>query len=577
MTNLRDEYDNVGSAGKRCLLDRLVLGDGGVCLRHVPVNFQCWGQLNETRTNVLVVCHALTANCDVASWWSALFGPGKTLDPTVYFIVCCNSLGSPYGSASPLTIDQETGRKYGPAFPVISIRDTVKAHYRVLTEHLGIERVHSVIGGSMGGMQALEWALLFPKFVQTVVPIACGPYHSAWQIGQGQCQREAIYADPRWKDGWYEEDQPPVAGLGLARKLAMISYRSHGSYDGKFGREKIGTSSSPSSESSELSESSESSLECSSRSGTTNGKFQVESYLDYQGIKFMRRFDALCYVRLMQMLDTHDIGKDRTSVQAALSSINMPCFVVGIASDALYPLAEQEMIAQHVPGAELFIIDSPHGHDSFLLEQKLLNEEISQFLFKHQSLLSLPLLHLSSDQCSLSSNTTTTTTNHRQTDEQEENNQNEHDGTPGARHDRNLGKTHNHDDDDSHQQDSSTEDQGPSDSGSLEFSGPSTEFSSTSPMSLSTTSCEASPLVSPSASPPYPRVMRQKNFSRRRSSEPTAAFSSSDESGITDCDVSMCSASSSLDPKLARILEEKERKLKAYFDHHFKPQAVLGF
>ncbi|ACY47824.1 homoserine O-acetyltransferase MetX [Rhodothermus marinus] len=326
--------------------------ESGVVLRQVQVAYRTWGRLNPEGTNALVVCHALTGSADVDQWWGDLLGPGRAFDTDRFFVVCANVLGSPYGTTSPLTINPDTGRPYGPEFPLVTIRDTVNLHRRLL-EHLGVRQVAVAVGGSMGGMQVLEWAFQ-GDFVRAIIPIAVGGRHSAWCIGWSEAQRQAIYADPRWRGGYYDPDDPPVHGLAIARMIAMISYRSYQSFEARFGRRRM-----------------------------LRGEqelFAVESYLHYQGEKLVRRFDANCYVRLTQKMDAHDVSRGRGPYPEVLAEVRQPALVVGIDSDVLYPLAEQEELATHLPNASLYVLHSPHGHDAFLIETQTLNEVLREWI-----------------------------------------------------------------------------------------------------------------------------------------------------------------------------------------------------
>ncbi len=322
--------------------------ESGVWLREVPVAYKTFGRLNRRRDNVIVVCHALTGNAAVDAWWSGLLGPGRALDTRRYFIVCANVPGSCYGTVGPTTIHPETGRPYGPAFPRVTIRDMVRLH-RKLLDSLGVEQVYAAIGGSMGGMQVLEWAFE-GSYVQRIIPIAVGGRHSAWCIGWSEAQRQAIYADPEWKGGYY--DRQPEAGLAAARMMAMISYRSRSSFEARFGRERM----------------------------PERGCFAVESYLRYQGKKLVERFDANAYVRLTEAMDAHDVSRGRGVYEEVLASIQQPTLVIGVDSDVLYPLEEQEELVRYIPRAELAVLHSPHGHDAFLIEQETLNTWIKVWL-----------------------------------------------------------------------------------------------------------------------------------------------------------------------------------------------------
>jgi homoserine O-acetyltransferase len=325
----------------------------GTTLREVPVAYRTWGTLNAAGTNAVVVGHALTGSPDVSDWWGEMLGAGRALDPTEDFVVCLNVPGSPYGSVSPLTENPATGRRYGSDFPAVTIRDTVRLHRRAL-EQLGVRRVACAIGGSMGGMHVLEWAFETTDdgapFVQTLVPIAVGGRHTAWQIGWGEAQRQAIYADPKWQGGAYPPDDPPTDGLSAARMMAMVSYRSQPSFDGRFGRDEM--------------------------TDQDDRPFAVESYLRYQGGKLVDRFDANCYVALTKQMDTHDVVRGRGDYEDVLASIEQPALVVGIDSDVLYPLREQQELAEHLPRASLEVLEAPHGHDAFLIELAALNDHV---------------------------------------------------------------------------------------------------------------------------------------------------------------------------------------------------------
>lgn len=328
----------------------------GTVLRDVPVAYRTWGRLNAARDNAIIVCHALTGNTNVADWWGGMMGPRCTLDPDHYFIVCANVIGSPYGTLSPLTVNPETGKSYGPDFPAVTIRDTVALH-RALLGWLGVRQVAFAIGGSLGGMQVLEWAF-YRRFVRALVPIAVGGQHSAWCIGWSEAQRQAIFADPCWQAGRYAADRPPRAGLAAARMMAMISYRTRASFEIRFGRTQPGDT----------------------------PLFAMQSYLHHQGEKLVQRFDANCYVQLTRQMDTHDIAMGRGVYSDVVSHIQQPTLVVGIDSDVLYPLEEQRELASYLPNGTLSILSSPHGHDAFLIEFDQMNTLIQPWL-DHTSVL----------------------------------------------------------------------------------------------------------------------------------------------------------------------------------------------
>lgn len=334
--------------------------ESGEVLPQVTVAYRTWGSLNAASDNAVLVCHALTGSPDVDQWWQGLMGPGKALDPKRDFILCSNVLGGCYGSTGPRGINPVTSKPYGGHFPAVSVRDMVHVQAQWLNA-LGIAHLRLVIGGSLGGMQALEWAALYPERVATIAPIATSGRQSAWAIGLSEAQRQAIYADAHWQGGHYRPDQPPVAGLTAARMLAMCSYRHWREFNHRFGREQ-----------------------------KASGEFQVESYLRYQGDKLARRFDAASYVRLTEAMDTHDLARDRGDYCATLAAIATPALVIGINSDVLYPLAEQRELATLLPNAELEVLDSPHGHDAFLIETGRLNHLILEFRARHVKTTRLP-------------------------------------------------------------------------------------------------------------------------------------------------------------------------------------------
>ncbi|KZT42777.1 homoserine O-acetyltransferase [Sistotremastrum suecicum HHB10207 ss-3] len=385
----------------------------GTILKQVPIAYKTWGKLNEAKDNVMVICHAFTGSADVEDWWGPLKGPGKAFDPTRFFIICCNTMGSPYGTASPVTTNPETGTLYGPEFPSTTIRDDVFLHKHVL-DHLGVRSVAVVIGGSMGGMAVLEWPLCTPKgYVRHIIPIATAARHSAWCISWGEAQRQSIYSDPAYEDGYYPISAQPNSGLAAARMSALLTYRSRDSFESRFGRKPQKTlSTAPplanrssshadvarlihndghrAAKSRQLQSDSSASLDESSKPPLAVPKpFSAQGYLRYQGDKFTSRFDANCYIHITRKMDTHDVARGRSTEEdeslalaEVLSTIPRDALVIGIQTDGLFMVSEQKELAEHIQGAELVIINSPDGHDGFLLEFEQINGHILRFLQK---------------------------------------------------------------------------------------------------------------------------------------------------------------------------------------------------
>ncbi|KAI0158866.1 homoserine O-acetyltransferase [Pestalotiopsis sp. NC0098] len=411
--------------------------ESGVTLQNVPLAYTTRGKLSPNRDNAMVICHALTGSADVSDWWGPLLGgPGRAFDTSRFFIVCMNSLGSPYGTASPMTAKDgdSANERYGPEFPLTTIRDDVNLH-KLLLDDLGVRQVAAVIGGSMGGMLVLEWAYFGKDYVRCIVPIATSSRHSAWCISWGEAQRQSIYADPKYDDGYYSFDDQPVTGLGAARMSALLTYRSRNSFEARFGRNipdparkqtitensRSGTPSEThfhihndghkvtrSSVSRSSSFASQTKADATKPTETiavvsadpqfsgpketvvsltggdrppTTTYFSAQSYLRYQGQKFVKRFDSNCYIAITRKLDTHDVSRYRAdSVPEALALIEQPTLVLGIESDGLFTFAEQQEIAQHVKNSRLKEIVSQEGHDAFLLQFEQVNKYILDFL-----------------------------------------------------------------------------------------------------------------------------------------------------------------------------------------------------
>jgi homoserine O-acetyltransferase/O-succinyltransferase len=345
--------------------------ESGVRLAPVEVEYETHGTLNAGGDNAILVCHALTGSAHVAGyesddpaslgWWDPMIGPGRPLDTDRYFVVCSNFLGGCYGTTGPTSMNPATGKPYGIDFPAVSVRDLVAVQH-LLLQRLGVRRLVTVIGGSLGGMQVLEWGAMFPGEVASIIPIATAAQHSPWCIALNEIARQAIMNDPGWQDGAYRPDNQPERGLSLARQIAMISYRSGVSFMDRFHRDPA---------------SSPSGVELHNHLGVL---FQVESYLRYQGLKLVRRFDANTYLSITRTMDGHDIARGRGPLEDALIGITMPALCVGIDSDILYPVEEQKKIADGLPRGVYFEITSPHGHDAFLMEYGQLGAAVSAFL-----------------------------------------------------------------------------------------------------------------------------------------------------------------------------------------------------
>jgi len=321
--------------------------ESGVLLEQVQIAYRTWGTLDSSGSNAVLVCHAFTGSADVDRWWDPLLGKGRALDPQENFIVCSNILGSCYGTTGPTSINPRTGKPYGPNFPDINIRDMVRLQH-VLIKALGIKSLRLVIGGSLGGMQVLEWALLYRDEVEVIAVIAASGKHSAWCIGLSEAQRQAIYADPAWQGGYYLQEQPPSQGLAIARMIAMVTYRSWQSFNERFARQR-------------------------------NENFAIANYLNYQGQKLVERFDPNTYITLSRAMDHHDVTRGDQSYESVLRSIQQPTLIVAIESDILYPVIEQQELASLIPNSQLLFLNSYHGHDAFLMDMEELNNIVVFF------------------------------------------------------------------------------------------------------------------------------------------------------------------------------------------------------
>ena len=332
---------------QKYISDQPFVLETGDLLPQIEVAFCTYGTLNSAADNVIWINHALTANSDPKDWWHGFYGAGNLFDPTKYFIVCANILGSCYGTTGPNSINPQTDRRYGRSFPLITIRDMVQAH-NLLKDHLGIRSIFLSLGGSLGGQQTMEWAIIEPDLFENICLIACNAQHSPWGIAFNEAQRMALEADPTL---YAEEADAGYKGMAAARALAMMSYRNYNTF--------------------QISQEDEEPILENHRAA---------SYQRYQGKKLSDRFTPLSYLSLSKTMDTHHVGRNRSSISAALNDIKANTLVLGITSDILFPLHEQELLAEHIPSAQLTRINSTYGHDGFLLEYKSMGKAIIEFL-----------------------------------------------------------------------------------------------------------------------------------------------------------------------------------------------------
>ncbi|MFM7751130.1 MAG: homoserine O-acetyltransferase [Opitutaceae bacterium] len=345
----------------------------GQTLPGFTLRYETYGTLNATRDNAIVVCHALSGDHHCAGWhspqdrkpgwWNNLIGPGKAVDTRRFFVVCANVLGGCQGSSGPSSIDPETGRPRGIAFPFVTIRDMVRAQ-KLLLDHLGVAGVHAVVGGSMGGMQALQFAIEYPHLVRRVLAMATTGRESAQAIAFNEVGRQAIMQDPAWNRGDYPRDGGPRVGLAIARMMAHITYVSDASMDRKFGRRKKDTA--------------------APEAYTFDLQFEVESYLRHQGQSFINRFDANSYLYITRALDQFDLEEGGQSLEQAFAPVEAETLVVGFTSDWLFPPAQNRRLALALlragKRASYAELATDLGHDSFLLESEDLYALVRAFL-----------------------------------------------------------------------------------------------------------------------------------------------------------------------------------------------------
>jgi homoserine O-acetyltransferase/O-succinyltransferase len=343
--------------------------EAGGRLEHVTLAYETWGERAPDGSNAVLVMHALTGDSHAvgpagrghaaAGWWDGMIGPGAPIDTDRFFVVCPNVLGGCQGTTGPAS-DAPDGRPYGSRFPRVTIRDQVVVESS-LADQLGVDRWYAVVGGSMGGMRVLEWAVGFPDRVARAIVVAVGAKATAEQIALCFVQVRAIRADPRWRGGDYydaPDGEGPHLGMAIARAVGQISYRSELEFDTRFGRDHQGD---------------ENPLE--------GGRYAVESYLDYHGEKLARRFDANTYIVLSEAMNHHDVGRGRGGVAAALARVTAQTTIAGISSDRLYPLRLQHELAELVPTASgVEVVESVSGHDGFLVEQEAVGKIVDRAL-----------------------------------------------------------------------------------------------------------------------------------------------------------------------------------------------------
>ena len=324
------------------------LEKGGI-LKNLRITYHTYGKLNKEKDNVIWVCHAFTANSDVFEWWTGLFGKNELFNPQDHFIVCANILGSCYGTTGPLSYNPGKDQPWFHDFPEITVRDIVNAH-ELLRNHLEIDKIKLIIGGSLGGHQALEWAILRPDIFNNLVIISSGAKASSWSVAFNESQRMAIECDPTWRES---HSAAGTEGMKTARSIALLSYRNYLTYNR--------TQPEPSDD--------------------LPDTFRAASYQRYQGLKLAKRFNAYSYYHISKVLDSHNVGRNRQGLSEALSTIQAQTIVIGIDTDILFPPVEQKYLATKIPGAKYVEINSSYGHDGFLIETEQLSEILAEAIY----------------------------------------------------------------------------------------------------------------------------------------------------------------------------------------------------
>ena len=330
-----------------------LLLENGETLPDITIAYQSWGKLNAAKDNAILINHAMTGWSDVTAWWPNMVGPGLAFDTDKYFIVCPNVIGGCQGSTGPSSIAPD-GKRYGSRFPTVTVRDMAKAEI-LFSDAIGIKKYRLAVGPSLGGMRSLEWAIEHPDRVSAICTIGSSAVATGDQIGGFSVQIRAIKTDPNFNGGdYYEQEIGPIEGMGIARRIAHLTYRTESEMDVRFGRQ---------------------------MQGDETGRYAVESYLDHQADKLAKRFDANTYISLTSAMASHDVGRDRGGVVKALESINIPVVVVSIDTDRLFPPRLQVEVAELVPqAAPLITISSEFGHDGFLVESEAVGAAIVQAL-----------------------------------------------------------------------------------------------------------------------------------------------------------------------------------------------------
>ncbi len=321
--------------------------ENGKTLPALELAYCTYGTFTPGKSKVVWICHALTASADCADWWPDLVGDGKAINPDDYFIVCMNIPSSCYGSSGPMSVNAATGEPYYGDFPLFTVRDIVRAEI-LLREHLGIETIHLLLGGSMGGYQCVEWALAEPERVEHLALAATGARESAWGIAIHTAQRLAIEADPTFGE---QRRDAGANGLKAARAIGMLTYRNYRAF-----------------------------VNTQTDDDDRAENFRAESYIRYQGEKLVKRFNAYSYWLLTKTMDSHNVARGRGKMEDVLKKVQAKTICIGISSDMLCPVNEQQLLAAHIPGAKYVEIDSPFGHDGFLVEGKKIGEILREFL-----------------------------------------------------------------------------------------------------------------------------------------------------------------------------------------------------